>query len=124
MDDVRRPPSDEWIWAKSFDQAIEVLQTGDVAEASLDNDLHPFVHDGLEVVEWMIEKRVFPRRVRVHTDNRIASTEMCGLLERSGYQKVPGRPRTFIWDDGPRMSPTEFMRRNSKHSPKAMEKLR
>lgn len=124
LDDARRPPSDEWLWVKAVDEAIEILATGDVVEASLDNDLHPFEHDGLEVIEWMIEHHVFPRHVRVHTDNGVASTKMCGLLERGGYRKVPGRPRSFIKADGTRMSPTEFTRRSLKYSPEAMEKLR
>lgn len=124
LDDVRRPPSDDWIWAKSVAEAVEALETRTVIEVSLDNDLHPFEHDGLEVVEWMIENRVFPRHVRVHTDNRIASTKMCGLLERSGYRRVPGRPRHFIREDETRMSPKEFMLLNMKHSPRAMERLR
>ena len=123
MDDVRRPPSDAWVWATSVADAIEVLETGTVVEASFDNDLHPFQRDGLEVVEWMVENRIFPRQVRVHTDNRFASTRMCGLLERSGYRGVPGRPRHFVKGDGSRMSPTEFMDRNVEHAPKAMEKL-
>ena len=124
LDDVRRPPSGNWTWARSVDEAVEILMTETVVEASLDNDLHPFEHDGLEVVEWMVEKRVFPRLVRVHTDNRFASTKMCGLLERCGYRSIPGRPRSFIRDGRPRMSPAEFMRRNFEHSPRANEKLR
>ena len=124
LDDVRRPPNDQWIWVKSVDEAIQILEAGNVFEASLDNDLHPFEHDGLEVVEWMIEKRVFPRFVRVHTDNRFASTKMCGLLERCGYKKAPGRPRGFVLDGRPRISPSEFMRRNLGSSPNANEKLR
>ena len=95
LDDVRRPPSDDWTWAKSVSDAIEVLGSGSVQEVSLDNDLHPFEHDGLEVVEWMIQREVFPPLVRVHTANRFASTRICSLLEGAGYGTVPGRPRWF-----------------------------
>jgi hypothetical protein len=59
LDDVRRPPSEGWVWARSVADALEILETGTVVEASLDNDLHPFEHDSLEVVEWMIEHQVF-----------------------------------------------------------------
>lgn len=124
LDDVRRPPSEDWVWAKSVAEAIEILETGTVAEASLDNDLWPFENDGVEVVEWMIDREVFPRLVRVHTDNRQASTRMCGLLERCGYRGIPGRPRHFISEDRPKISPAGFLRRNFQHSPKANEKLR
>lgn len=96
LDDVRRPTSDDWTWALSVADAIEILKTGTVVEASLDNDLHPFERDGLEVVEWMIDHQVFPRLVRVHTDNDQASSMMRGLLLRSGYRRIPGRPRHFV----------------------------
>lgn len=124
LDDVRRPPSDEWVWAKSVTEAVEVLETGTVVEASFDNDLYPFEYDGVEVIEWMIDHKVFPRLVAVHTDNRFASTKMCGLLERSGYRGVPGRPRHFIKQDGTRMSPREFMLLHMKNAPRSMERLR
>jgi hypothetical protein len=123
LDDVRRPPSEEWTWVKSVDEAIEVLESGTVVEASLDNDLHPFEHDGLEVVEWMIEHRVFPRLVTVHTDNRFASTMMCGLLERSGYRGMPGRPRRFINKDGTGRSTDGIVALSMENSPRAMTKL-
>lgn len=41
LDDLRQPPSDWWVWAKSVPEAIKFLETGDVVEASLD-DLHPW----------------------------------------------------------------------------------
>jgi hypothetical protein len=124
LDDVRRPPSEEWTLAKSVEEAIEILATKWVAEASLDNDLHPFQRDGLEVIEWMQDHGVWPHLIRVHTDNRFASTKMCNLLERSGYRPVPGRPRSFIKRREPKMSPAEFAKRSFRHSPRANEKLR
>lgn len=99
LDDARRPPSDDWSWALTVAEAIEILETGTVVEASFDNDLYPFERDGLEVVEWMLDHEVFPRLVRVHTDNELASSMMCGLLLRSGYRRVPGRRRSFITKD-------------------------
>lgn len=98
LDDVRRPPSEDWTWVKSVDQAIAILAGGAVCEISLDNDLHPFVRDGLEVCEWMHANDVWPGVVHVHTDNRFASTKMCGLLQRSRYERVPGRVRSFRRD--------------------------
>jgi hypothetical protein len=124
VDDVRRPPSPGWVWAKSVAEAIEVLQAGNVAEASFDHDLYPFERDGLEIVEWMVEHRVFPRHVRIHSANGPDSTEMCNIIERHGYRGIPGRPRHFVREDRSSMSPAEFLRRNFKYSPKANEKLR
>jgi len=122
LDDVRRPRTEEWTWAKSVEEAIEILETGAVIEASLDNDLHPFERDGLEVLVWMEENGVWPERVRVHTSNRFASTKMCNLLEKNRYRPIPGQPRSFI--KRPKISPAEFVKKYAKYSPKAMEKLR
>lgn len=122
LDDVRRPPSGDWAWARSVEAAIEILAKGTVIEASFDNDLHPFERDGLEVLVWMEENGVWPERVRVHTSNRFASTKMCNLLEKNGYRPIPGQPRSFI--KRPKISPAEFAKKSFKYSPKAMEKLR
>jgi hypothetical protein len=124
LDDVRTPPGDWWVWAKTVEEAIEVLEAGTVVEASLDNDLYPFERDGVEVVEWMADHQVFPRLVTVHSDNEAASDCMCGLLVRCGYHGVPGRPRHFIKSDGTRISPEDFARISMKYSRKSMERLR
>jgi hypothetical protein len=124
LDDVRRPPTDEWSWAKSVEEAIEILATRPVVEASLDNDLHPFERDGLEVLVWMGENDAWPERIRIHTDNRFASTKMCNLLENNGYRGVAGRPRSFTRADGAAMSATDFAATSHRNSPKAMKRLR
>lgn len=40
LDDVRKPPVG-WEWAKTAEQAIALVQSGDVTEISLDHDLEP-----------------------------------------------------------------------------------
>lgn len=39
LDDVRDPPDDSWTIARTAKEAIGILETGDVREASLDHDL-------------------------------------------------------------------------------------
>lgn len=124
LDDVHRPPSEDWTWVKSVDEALALLLTGSVAEVSLDNDLHPFEHDGLEVCEWMEEHGVWPEVVHVHTDNRFASTKMCNLLERNGYKTLPGQIRSFRKAGEAKLSPREFATLSHRGSPKAMERFR
>lgn len=123
LDDVRRPPDDEWRWVKSVEDATKALASGTVAEVSLDHDLHPYEHDGLEVVEWMAAHQVWPRLVRVHTANQTASTKICNLLEQHGYRPIPGRPRTFTRPGGADGSASEFARASHRNSPNAMRKL-
>jgi hypothetical protein len=109
LDDAHRPPSKDWVWALTVDAALELLNTGTVIEASFDNDLYPFERDGLEVVEWMIDHQVFPRLVAVHSSNEAASIWMCGLLQRVGYRRVPGRSRQFLKGHGGTRSTEEIV---------------
>lgn len=38
MDDLRQPPPG-WEWAKTVEEAILIIESGEVVEASLDHDL-------------------------------------------------------------------------------------
>ena len=95
VDDVRRPPGDDWTWVLHVEDALEILATGEVTELALDNDLHPFERDGTEIVDWMVENGVWPDTIHVHTANNFASTYMCRIIERNGFEGIPGRPRSF-----------------------------
>src|SRR5207237_9811908 len=37
VDDIRRPPDDSWAWARTNEEAIEALRSGEVNEASLEH---------------------------------------------------------------------------------------
>ena len=61
LDDVR-PAPDGWVQVRSVQEAIVLLQTGDVRSASLDHDLgdySQFGGDGYRVVDWMAENGVW-----------------------------------------------------------------
>jgi hypothetical protein len=59
LDDHRSPypDPDEWVWVRTPAEAIELLETGDVSELSLDHDLGLIDGDreltGYDVVTWM-----------------------------------------------------------------------
>jgi hypothetical protein len=80
VDDTRTPPSDSWILANNFDEAIEFLRTRDVVELSLDHDLGYDSKSGYEICKWMVEHDVWPRYVRVHTANPVGRENMVQLL--------------------------------------------
>jgi hypothetical protein len=122
LDDVGRPPEGEWEWAKSVEEAIEVLASGRVCELRLDNDLYPFERDGTEICEWMAEQEVWPAIVRVHSPNRKASTWMCGMLEGHGDTRIAGRPRSFCSRHA--MSARVVAASSRRYPPHAMRGLR
>ena len=78
VDDIRPPKYPDWIWAKTYDEAIYWLATDCVLEASLDHDLsiqHTLGYKdrektGYDIVCWMEENNVWPKDgVTVHSMN-------------------------------------------------------
>jgi hypothetical protein len=86
--DDRRPPfpdPDGWIWVRTPAEAIELLETGEVSELSLDHDLGLTEGGreltGYDVVTWMegaVATEGFepPRTIRVHSTNASAAPKM------------------------------------------------
>ena len=119
-DDVntRKPPNASsgviWEWAKTADEAIEVLKKGDVVFASLDHDLadehyqeyHAALREGrvidtskckektgMFVLNWMEENDVWPvLGVRIHTMNPDRKAAMLAIVER-----VYGKTFQYYW---------------------------
>jgi hypothetical protein len=98
LDDVRDPADYNrvgWVWAKTYDEAVASLSTGEVEELSLDHDLTPaqtnpadgtVKHDGekcgCDVVKWMIQNRqCWPKgRIHIHSQNPGGIQIMSNLL--------------------------------------------
>lgn len=86
LDDVRDPafafpewvedPGPPWMWVKTAEEAIDLLQSGRVTAASLDHDLGT-QKTGYDVVLWMEEHGVWPvDGVAVHSANFVAARRM------------------------------------------------
>lgn len=94
LDDIRDPSyfgNLNWIWAKTADEAIELLKTGKVIEASLDHDLtiqqtlgrNDKEKTGYDVVLWMEENNVYPPNgVKVHSMNPVGRERMEVVLNK------------------------------------------
>lgn len=106
LDDCRPPymhGCQGWHWAKTAAEAIMVLNTGKVDEASLDHDLaeehYPWncsaiektTGTGYDVVCWMEENNVWPvNGTRVHSMNPIGRARMEQVIERA-YASISDR---------------------------------
>lgn len=94
LDDIREPWKHGclgWAWAKTADQAIAILKSGKVTEASLDHDLsematigQPTVGEktGYTVVLWMEENDAWPETVDVHSMNPVGAQRMLDVICR------------------------------------------
>ena len=85
LDDLRPPPSEEWTWIRTVEEAIPLLEGGRVTEASLDHDLGEGVDEGYALVLWMAEHDIWSREaISVHSSNPPGAERMCGVIERYG----------------------------------------
>lgn len=104
-DDVRLPPSDEWVWAQNNDQAKALLETLPITICSLDHDLGAVVPEGMaqedanylqgqaeetgmQLVEWMIEKDLVPRTTIIHSWNPAGAQRMWRTLIDAGHLAI------------------------------------
>src|SRR5688572_8462594 len=105
-DDIRKPPIDGWLWARTNDEARRILREEDINACSLDHDLGMENEDadaenawlmrgtspngsGLDLVDWMIENECVPKAVYIHSMNASAGDRMVKTL-------LAARERGFI----------------------------
>ena len=99
LDDLR-PAPEGWRWAKTVEEAISLLEGGEVTECSLDHDLGSDIPEGYALVLWMAENNIWPSEgIAVHSANPPGAERMCGVIERYGpyYRRVPGTRRFIGW---------------------------
>jgi hypothetical protein len=112
LDDVREPWKHGYIgaeWAKTYDEAIVLLRTGNITFASLDHDIGaceectahgyhigdmktaettfynkcPHAKTGYSVICWMEENNVWPKDgVKVHSMNPVGRQRMQAVIDR------------------------------------------
>ena len=62
LDDLRDPNNHiggDWVWVKTVEEVVALLQTNKVTHLSLDNDLGPNQLEGHVIVEWMINNDIW-----------------------------------------------------------------
>lgn len=107
LDDLRDIPKG-FIGARSYEEAVNYLKTGDVSLISLDHDLGcdeegNELKNGYDLVKWICENGVGVKTVYIHTDNNVGRANMYETLKgavRRGfidienlyyYGKVPNK---------------------------------
>ena len=88
IDDLRIPPSN-WTWAKTSQEAIDILSRSTSIEiVSYDHDLGGD-DTSRRVVLWQCENNVWPRVAQVHSANIVGREYLIGMIER--YGNIPVR---------------------------------
>lgn len=88
LDDIRIPPDNSWVIARTARAAIEFLATGAVEEISFDHDLGEEVNGtGYDVAKW-IEAEVYFCRMempawRIHSDNPVGRKNIEACMRKA-----------------------------------------
>ena len=82
LDDCR-PAPDGWTWCKTVPEAMILLATDKVFQASLDHDLGLHMPTGYDLCLWMAETGHWPNITPyVHSNNAMYSGKMSRLIWR------------------------------------------
>ena len=100
-DDVRRPPDETWLWARTNEEAIKILRVGGVTEISLDHDLgleavdpdeqgayrrpgHSPNGTGADLARWMCDHQLVPENISVHSWSRDGVEAIVAVFKERG----------------------------------------
>lgn len=87
IDDERYPVDDEFIIARSFNQAIDIIKEKGLPEyASFDHDLGLFAKTGADIAYWITDycqdnKIKFTMQYYVHSQNPVGKKNIEGVFE-------------------------------------------
>ncbi len=91
-DDLRKPPDDSWVWVSSNEEAQTALSDLTVTEISLDHDItegnyrgDPY-GSGHELVCWMIDHKLVPDKITIHSWNRKGTLRMATEFQDHDYE--------------------------------------
>ena len=100
VDDVRQPPSDEWIWAKTTMGAIGVIanyhrnMSDNTIIIDLDHDAGDYAHGGggdyINILKWLEWNKVVDTSYffRIHTQNPVGYQNMKAIIEHNGWREI------------------------------------
>jgi len=112
VDDIRKPPNDQWELARTNTRAIGLLLSGHVEEISLDHDICFYdrpqkiiqiTEETFMPIAWfiaMMGKKNAPKKIRLHSANPAGRRHMHGVFEDAGLlDRVSISPCSPIYYD-------------------------
>lgn len=102
VDDVREPPSDEWLWARSVVEARTAIRfyerqmSDDTILIDLDHDAGDYAQDGgdyIEILNWLEREGIVDMGYffRFHSQNPVGVENMRRIIEHNGWREVGGK---------------------------------
>lgn len=100
VDDIRTPPFDSYVWARSVNEAITAIKTyernfagSDTIFISLDHDAGDFAEDGgdyIHILNWLEQAGIVDTGYffHLHTMNVVGRINMEAICRRNGWKIV------------------------------------
>lgn len=99
IDDVRRPPSTDWIWARTVNQARSAIwmyeknMQDDTIIINLDHDAGDYAKDGgdyIEVLNWLEREDIVDTGYffHIHSYNPVGVENMRRIIEHNGWREI------------------------------------
>ena len=100
IDDMRRPPSDEWLWARSVDQAVVAIKMyesnmwDDTITIDLDHDAGDYAKDGggdyIEILNWLEREGIVDTGYffHIHSMNPVGVQNTRAIIEHNGWREI------------------------------------
>lgn len=95
IDDIRIPPSKDWVWIKSVNAAkryISMTSSYGVTDIilSVDHDAGDYASEGgdyIELLDWLAETgRNYP--IHIHSMNVVGRENMQRIIRKNGWKEV------------------------------------
>lgn len=99
VDDVRTPPCDDYLWARSVNEAITAIRfyernwSDDSICISLDHDAGDFAKDGgdyIRILDWLEKEGIVDTGYgfQLHTMNPVGRENMERIIKKNGWRIV------------------------------------
>lgn len=100
VDDVRQPPSEDWIWVQSVAQAIPAIaymyernMHDDTITIDLDHDAGDFVKYGgdyIEILKWLEREGIVDTGYffHIHSMNPVGVQNMRAIIQHNGWREI------------------------------------
>ena len=99
VDDVRQPPSDEWVWIKTVKMAKTIIHhyehqyQDDTITIDLDHDAGDFSKDGgdyIEILNWLEREGIVDTGYffHIHSMNPVGVQNMRAIIQHNGWREI------------------------------------
>ena len=99
VDDERMPPHDGWVWCKSTNDAISMINfyehqmSDDTITIDLDHDAGPYAFDGgdyIKILDWLEKSGCVDTGYffHIHSMNMVGVDNMKAIIEHNGWRLI------------------------------------